>query len=124
MDQVSRCRTRILAPVYLKRTRESNSEFNTNRTLMSLRVVCRLWGTCKSKIGDRIAETRDREDIEDQRSSSDVRQELTCKERLFMCWPDRDGENEWSLLEHSAMRRISVEPTPSREATTRRFHNG
>ncbi|GFW06039.1 hypothetical protein TNCV_4478331 [Trichonephila clavipes] len=45
------------------------------------------------------------------------------EERLFTCWPDRDGENTRSLLEDLVMRRNCVVPTPSRETTTRRLHN-
>ncbi|GFX24903.1 hypothetical protein TNCV_3451731 [Trichonephila clavipes] len=57
-------------------------------------------------------------------SRRELRERSGKKNTLFTCWPDRDGENEWILLEDLVMRRISVVPTPSRETTTRRLHYG
>ncbi|GFW73286.1 hypothetical protein TNCV_2799501 [Trichonephila clavipes] len=97
MDNVSRCRTRRLAPVH-SRTMESDCEFGTNRTLM--------------KSGDRGADIEDQKlDSGDQTSSGyrgsqiqiGLRRELTREKMLFTCWPDHDGENERSLLEDLVM---------------------
>ncbi|GFU03670.1 hypothetical protein TNCV_199941 [Trichonephila clavipes] len=66
--------------------------------------------------------SRERLGIRDQRSSgyreSEIeigsRRELTREKRLFTCWLDRDGENEWSLPEDLVIQKNCEAPKPSR----------